>query len=158
MLHYISSLPDIVTTWIYNRCVWLRVIMLYDPQSIYTSTPSNATERALICEMRILALPTSWLISLGIATRCAIICPPTLSRSAGDSLATVSSKYNPCSISSKNKRAYSYFNIKIPVSEQRFQNSRGDCVWESLTARLLFRFGEGRRLVWPLRCQKWSQE
>lgn len=46
MLHYISSPPDIVTTWIYNRCVWLRVIMLYDPQSIYTSTASNlAAER-----------------------------------------------------------------------------------------------------------------
>lgn len=31
------------------------------------------------CEMCILKFPTSWLISLGIATHCAIICPPMLS-------------------------------------------------------------------------------
>ncbi len=42
MLYSISSVPDTATN-VNLRSLWsgLRVVMLYNPQSIYTSTPSN---------------------------------------------------------------------------------------------------------------------
>lgn len=59
---------------------------------IHTIKWSNGNARG---RMRILKLPTSWLISLGIGTQYAIMCPPTLSGPSGDTenLTTVSSIY-----------------------------------------------------------------
>lgn len=67
----------------------------FTTQSIYTSTPSNEVTEMPSGRMRILKLPTSWLISLGIGTQYAIMCPPTLSGPSGDTenLTTVSSIY-----------------------------------------------------------------
>ncbi len=68
--------------------------------------------------MRILQLPTNWLISLGIGTQYAIVCPPTLSGPSGDTenLTTVSSIYTTHAASPTNdKLVYFYIYTKIQV-------------------------------------------